>query len=145
MRARLLNQPDDDQLSTVLKDLLQNPEVSRFEALVAFAMSSGVQQLQQEMETLLSASGNIRIVVGVSRRVTSVEGLGLLLRLVEKGAAVFVFHNDNPDGPTFHPKLYLFQEPQRAILIVGSNNMTGKGLVGNYEMSLMLDLDLRNL
>jgi len=80
--------------------------------------------------------------VGVSRRVTSVEGLRLLLDLVQKGAQVFVFHNDNSGNPIFHPKLYLCRGERKAVLIVGSNNMTGKGLVGNYELSIAHELDL---
>ena len=143
MPTRLLNQPDDVQLATLLKELLRRPGVLRFDALVAFAVSSGVQELQQELEGLLARGGHVRVVVGVSNRVTTAEGLELLLESAKKGAQVFVFHNDNAANPIFHPKLYLCQEKYRAFLTVGSNNMTGKGLVGNYEISLMEELDLR--
>ena len=144
MPGYLLNQPDDVQLATLLKELLRKPEVSRFDALVAFAVSSGVQQLQPELEALLARGGHVRIVVGVSNRVTTVEGLELLLESVKKGARVFVFHNDNASNPIFHPKLYLCQGANKAFLIVGSNNMTGRGLVGNYEISLIEELDLKH-
>jgi len=96
------------------------------------------------LEGLLVRQGAIRIVVGVSNKVTTVEGLQLLLELAHKGAKVFVFHNDDHANPIFHPKLYLCGGKDRAILIVGSNNLTGKGLASNYEMSLMQDLDLKN-
>lgn len=144
MRTSLLNQPDDCQLAARLNELLEKPEFSKFEALVGFAVSSGVRQLQPRLEGLLVRKGTIRIVVGVSNKVTTVEGLQLLLELVHKGAKVFVFHNDNQANPIFHPKLYLCEGKDRAVLIVGSNNLTGKGLASNYEISLMQDLDLKN-
>jgi HKD family nuclease len=144
MRVQILNQPDDHQLAALLKRLLGAPKSLKFDALVAFAVSSGVEQIQSELEALLGRGGRVRIVVGVSNRVTTIEGLGLLLELVDKGANVFVFHNDTYTNPIFHPKLYLVQEKESGVLIVGSNNMTGKGLVGNYEISLAHELDLKN-
>lgn len=144
MSTFLLNQPDDGRLSSLLKELLAKPELSEFDALVAFAVSSGVRQVQAELESLLKRGGAVRIVVGVSNKVTSVEGLTLLLGLVHKGANVFVFHNDDWGNPIFHPKLYLCKGKDAGVLIVGSNNMTGKGLAGNYEVSLVHELDLRN-
>ncbi|MFI5070588.1 MAG: phospholipase D-like domain-containing protein [Terriglobales bacterium] len=141
MPTRLLNQPDDGQLSVHLKSLLTNPEWQEFYALVAFAVSSGVVQLQTELESLLARGGRVRIVVGVSNRVTSVEALELLLQLTHKGAEVFVFHNDNSANPIFHPKLYVCRSKDKGLLVVGSNNLTGKGLSGNYEISLHHDLD----
>ena len=142
MPTFLLNQPDDGQLSVRLKELLAKPETSEFDALVAFAVSSGVRQLHAELASLLERGGSVRMVVGVSNRVTSVEGLQLLLELVGKGAKVFVFHNDNQANPIFHPKLYLCRGTNTGALIVGSNNLTGKGLSGNYEISLLHQLDL---
>jgi HKD family nuclease len=144
MPVHILNQPDDQQLASLLRQRLGIPELLKFDALVAFAVSSGVEQLQAELESLLGRGGRVRIVVGVSNKVTTAEGLQLLLELVHKGGNVFVFHNDNYANPIFHPKLYLFQEKERGVLIVGSNNMTGKGLVTNYEISLVHELDLKN-
>ncbi len=141
MSVHLLNQPDDCQLADSLRSLLNKTETLKFDALVAFAVSSGIQELHQELETFLGRGGSVRIVVGVSNRVTTVEALKLLLDLGRKGAKVFVFHNDHSANPIFHPKLYLFQGKSGAVLIVGSNNMTGKGLVSNYEISLMVEPD----
>jgi HKD family nuclease len=62
---------------------------------------------------------------------------------VRKGANVFIFHNNDYSNPIFHPKLYLCLGDHTGVLIVGSNNLTGKGLTGNYEISLMQELDLR--
>lgn len=141
MPANLLNQPDDIQLADDLRNLLGQEQYDKFDALVAFAVSSGVLELQEALESLLGRGGSIRIVVGVSRKVTSVEGLKLLFELVQKGAEVFIFHNDTSGNPIFHPKLYLCRGDKSAVLIVGSNNLTGKGLVGNYELSIAHELD----
>ena len=144
MSARLLNQPDDQQIGAILTQILADRAIVRFESLVAFAVSSGVQELQAALESVLAHGGTVRIVVGVSNRVTTVEGLRLLLGLVQKGAKVFVFHNDNAANPIYHPKLYLCLRKDGGALIVGSSNMTGKGLVGNYEVSLLEELNLAN-
>ncbi|MFZ0913831.1 MAG: phospholipase D-like domain-containing protein [Candidatus Korobacteraceae bacterium] len=131
-------------MAELLRKLLEDPDVMVFAALVGFAVSSGVRELQPGLESLLKRGGSPRIVVGVSNRVTTVEGLQLLLELAKKGAEVFVFHNDTPSNPIFHPKLYLSLSENTGVLIVGSNNMTGKGLVSNYEISLRQELDLKN-
>ena len=45
---------------------------------------------------------------------------------------VAIFKNAVPRS-TFHPKLYLFEGENNAILIVGSNNLTDGGFFTNYE------------
>lgn len=142
MRTYLLEQPDGGQMATFLRAILKKCPVMKFRALVAFAVTSGVVELKTELESLLAHGGSIEIVVGVSHRVTTAEGLALLLELAHKGAKVYVFHNDNAAEPVFHPKVYICVAKDSAVLIVGSNNMTGKGLIGNYEISLVQELDL---
>lgn len=96
--------------------------------------------LKEQTETFLKRGGKALFVVGVSRRVTTLEGLQVLLELVAKGADVRVFNNDNP-SVIFHPKGYLLEGVDRAVLLVGSNNLTGKGLFENYELSLACELN----
>jgi hypothetical protein len=46
--------------------------------------------------------------------------------------------------PSFTLSYTFFKKKTGGVLIVGSNNMTGKGLVGNYEISLMHELNFKN-
>ena len=73
---------------------------------------------------------------------TSVEGLKSLLDCLEGRGEVWVFHNEN--GPTFHPKMYVFSNDRYAEVIIGSGNLTQGGLFANYESSIALALDLAN-
>ncbi len=78
--------------------------------------------------------------VGVDVRGTSVDGLASLLECVGDRGEVWVFHNEN--GPTFHPKMYVFSNDRSAEIIIGSGNLTRGGLFENYEASVALALDL---
>ena len=51
-----------------------------------------------------------------------------------------VFYNRLPY--TFHPKIYLFESPTAADIVVGSGNLTEGGLFTDYEAALRLALDL---
>lgn len=45
-----------------------------------------------------------------------------------------------PDGPLFHPKVYLFEMPTGVAAIVGSHNLTGGAFGGkNVEVSVLLE------
>lgn len=92
------------------------------------------------LKTFLSASGSVRLVVGVDLDNTTIEGLAGLLALKAHGSvAVYVNHNES--GTIFHPKLYLFRNAAlgKAKLIVGSSNITEAGLYRNTEAGLEVD------
>ncbi len=71
---------------------------------------------------------------------TSIEGLTSLLECLDARGEVWVFHNEN--GPTFHPKMYVFRNDKNAEVIIGSGNLTQGGLFDNYEASIALPLNL---
>ena len=68
------------------------------------------------------------------------EGLASLLDCLGGHGQVCIFHNEN--GPTFHPKMYVFSNDRNAEVIIGSGNLTRGGLLDNYEASIALTLDL---
>src|SRR5690606_172589 len=41
----------------------------------------------------------------------------------------------------FHPKVYLFEGKEKSELIIGSSNLTSKGLFVNVEASLLVSID----
>ena len=136
---RLLSQHQDARsLSDYLVEHLRDPSWTVFRAAVAFAKRSGVKYLRQDLPPF-ARRGTVKLSIGVSLRGTSREALSDLLALADPGE-VWIFHDEN--GPTFHPKVYLFKNDRRADLLVGSGNLTEGGLVSNYEASLASSLDL---
>jgi len=85
----------------------------------------------------------VKIIVGVDLRGTSQEGLEDLLACVPAPNQVWVCRNE--DKSTFHPKVYLFRSQDSADIVIGSGNLTEGGLFTNYEASLALTLDLREV
>ena len=135
----LLLQPHPNRLGDVLNLRLQNPRWTTFRAAVAFVKRSGINRIADSLRAFAQC-GHIRMAVGVDVRGTSVEGLASLLDCVGDGGEVWVFHNEN--GPTFHPKMYVFSNDRSAEVIIGSGNLTRGGLFENYEASIALALDL---
>lgn len=105
---------------------------------MAFARRSGVRYLSEAIREF-SRNGRVQVVVGVKSLPTTTEALKELMAAVAKNGEVRVFHHQQ--GPTFHPKMYLFKAPGKAFAIVGSGNLTGGGLFGNYEAFLSIKLD----
>ena len=67
----------------------------------------------------------------------TVPGLRMAIQLAD---GPFVFHDRG--ARTFHPKIYLAQGPGKAMLLVGSSNLTAGGLYSNYEASLEAEFAL---
>ena len=85
----------------------------------------------------MDRGGRVEIVAGIDQGITTKQGLELAMRY---STEAYVF--SNPIA-TFHPKVYLFEIPQRrAVAFVGSSNLTAGGLYTNYEASLGVELDL---
>ncbi len=106
----------------------------------AFAKASGVDILFDDLQRFISTGGTVQIAVGINHKGTSRQGLD---RLLQSGAAVYVFHNRG--GDTFHPKFYLFERTStEGVVLVGSSNLTRGGLYENFEFSVRLDHDLNN-
>src|SRR5262245_18881576 len=141
--VRFLRQPDTvTRLGDFLKAELAAQRWREFRAAVAFAKRSGVEQLADEL-AMFASRGSIRISIGVDLHGTSKEGLQALLDAVTAhGGQVWIFHNEEPLQPTFHPKVYVFKEPHAALVIIGSGNLTAGGLFTNYEAGAIFELDL---
>jgi hypothetical protein len=134
-------QPGPRRLGEYLLEQLRSNEWSHFDAAIAFVKASGVRHIAAALREF-SRRGTVRLSVGVDLGGTSIEGLQALMSAVEGDGGIWVFHNETHS--TFHPKVYLFSNPSRASLVVGSSNLTEGGLYANYEASLesLLDLEL---
>jgi len=142
----LIVQPFGQQtLGEYLKDLLgDNSGVYHiFQAAVVFAKISGVQHIQDELRGFVASGGSVRIVIGIDQHGTSQEALLALLDSVDDGGEIWINH-DEAQFVSFHPKVYIFEGKQSAILIVGSGNLTQGGLFTNDEASGVYFLNTAN-
>lgn len=107
-----------------------------FEFAVAWVNYSGADRIVTSVREFLAKRGCVRATVGLDFGSTTYEGLESLLDLEDgRDITTHVFYDENP-ACTFHPKVYLFSNGDRARLFVGSNNMTGAGLRTNIEAAL---------
>jgi hypothetical protein len=77
--------------------------------------------------------------VGIDHGGTSRQGLAYLRKVVDE---IVIYHDNSADQRTFHPKLYLFESRSKAIVILGSGNLTAGGLFTNYESHVRVELSL---
>lgn len=114
-----------------------------FQAAVAFVKKSGVQHIEAKLKEFVGSGKNARIVVGVDLNGTTAEGLDTLLDALGDTGELLVNHDENM-FVTFHPKIYFFESVDKAILTVGSGNLTAGGLYSNDEGFAIMELDKTN-
>ena len=141
---KILNQPHSSKIGDELKRILENNDKNGFETfyiIVAYIQESGVIRLKPSIEKFRQTGGKVKAVVGISQKNTSAKGLKILLPLCNE---IYVYHNENP-METFHPKVYAFEKSEeKAIVFVGSSNLTGGGLYVNYEINSYEEYDLKD-
>ncbi|MBI3329747.1 MAG: hypothetical protein HYZ81_23950 [Nitrospinae bacterium] len=138
----VINQPwggrGDQMGDHIIRLLTQDkPRFEVFRACVAFVKASGVLRLAPALQAFMDRGGRVEIVAGVDEGITTRQALELLMKY---STAAYVFSNP---VATFHPKMYLFEIPrERAVVFVGSSNLTAGGLYTNYEVNLGVEFDL---
>jgi hypothetical protein len=100
---------------------------------------SGLDRLGAAVDTLINRGGTVSGAIGIDNEVTSEEALRNLRQL---SADSTVFHSIS--GFIFHPKLYIASGPNRAVVVVGSPNLTRDGLYRNVEIATAMHFDLRS-
>jgi len=140
----IFNQPHKITIGDVLRGILGNNRVDSFDVfyiLVAYAKMSGVSRLQNEILKFKEKGGQVKAVVGIGNKNTSVQAVRLLHQLCNE---FYIYHNESP-STEFHPKVYAFEKiNQRGLIFIGSSNLTAGGLYTNYETTTLLDLNLHN-
>lgn len=138
----VINQPWDGRGNAIgdyiIRLLTQDePRFEIFRACVAFVKAGGMLRLAPALQSFMDRGNRIEIVSGIDDGITSKQGLELVMRY---STTAYVFNNPMT---TFHPKLYLFEVPQkRAVAFIGSSNLTSGGLYTNYEANLRIEFDL---
>ena len=133
--------PDDQpagrfRLLDWLDDGFKSADFDHFECLVAFAKISPFYKLHASIAAWNAAGKTEEAVIGVDEKGTSLQALQYALANFD---SVQILH---VDYHTFHPKLYIFYGPSKAIGYYGSGNFTTGGLETNFEGGTLLEFDL---
>ena len=140
MQVELLMQPENEEnrIGDFLKSQLSDGKWTHFYSASAFVKRSGVKHIEQELVSF-SNTCEVRIICGVDMGGTSIEGVKMLHECIGNDNSLWFFHNEA--GSTFHPKVYLFFNDNKASVAIGSGNMTEGGLFTNYEMGAVIEMD----
>lgn len=126
-----------DRYLTALRAALNSGDFSTMRLAAAYAKTSGVARIFEDVIGLRKRGGAARLIVGIDQKGTSYQALSLALQAFDE---VHVSHTGG--GGTFHPKFCLLAGPAKAQLIVGSHNLTCGGLETNLEAGVVLTYEL---
>jgi HKD family nuclease len=140
MKTELIIQPENEMAREIrdLLDLMTGP-MNRAYLISAFANRSAIRYLAPNIRRALKNGADVQFLVGIDMASTSAEAIRAISAF---GTTAHILHNSS-SGHTFHPKVFLFElGPSKAVLIVGSNNLTTGGLYTNYEAATKTTFDL---
>lgn len=142
VKARLLVQPFGDgfDLRDFLSYISADETFMRLRIVVAWAKRSGLQRVESDLRRISSRGGSLELVVGISEGGATRQGLELAREIFD---SVHVVHDRS--GRTFHPKLYVADGAEQALVMIGSNNLTAGGIYYNYEAGSILELDMNDI
>jgi hypothetical protein len=124
VHVRFVSQPFHG--GTDLRDFLQavaaQPGIRTLRMVVAWAKRSGLARAADELNAIRASGGMVIAIVGVSEGGATEQGLRMLIEHTDEA---YVFHDRKR---TFHPKVYLAESGDHAMLLAGSHNLTAGGL-----------------
>jgi len=142
-----LQAPTQPAATTLHEEILTAASRSDYGAAVfSYATRDGITLLLgDEAIAPLLASGQFELIVGVDdvTDTRAIEALEAIRREIP-GLSVRAFFHQIPDA-TFHPKFCWFGGRRSGTLIVGSGNLTGRGLRRNWEAFTTTRLDIAAL
>lgn len=125
-----------ESVGSVLLESFADQAFSKFACLSAFASLKGVTGIGDAIEQSKTHIKTFSVIVGIDLEGTSKEALEALLKLNIRAT---VYYTSSPI--IFHPKVYVFEGDDKTRLIVGSSNITMRGLFQNVEVSLKVDFE----
>lgn len=132
-----MNQPlNSRRLLANLQDALSSSDYMQFKLIVAYAKSGPLLRMQEDINNWKKKGKYIGAIFGIDQKGTSFEALKLGLELFDD---IYITRHS---GITFHPKLYIFDGPQKARAFIGSNNLTVGGTEKNFETAIDIELDI---
>ncbi len=135
MEVRFVAQPYRDWPcgASFLAEALADPTVAKLLVVTAWVRQSGLEAIEPGLRELRDRGGDVDFYIGVDLRGTTIQGLEMA-----QGCATRLKVVHDPEGRTFHPKIYLATGPKVSYALVGSNNLTAGGMAFNYEGALQL-------
>lgn len=134
MKFKVLSHPED-QIGTRLEALLDEAANGAFQKVTfvsAFAKRAALKRLSKAMLDAKNGGVGLTAIVGIDHGGTTKEGLQDVFAQCDH---TYVVHSTRFDV-TFHPKAYIFEGSGRAILLLGSSNLTCGGLYTNMEANI---------
>jgi len=113
---------------------LEATDFHTFTGLSAFASEAGIFGLSSYIQAAKTNYETLTLIVGIDQDGTSEEALNEILSLDIES---YIFYQS--EAPIFHPKIYLFEGNSFTKLIIGSTNLTARGLFTNVECSLLIE------
>jgi HKD family nuclease len=136
--SHIFNQPFDGCFVDKLKDLINKEDFKSLQIVVAYASSRGIEYVDEISKII--GKDKISIAVGIHDCRTSRQALR---KLLDEGIDTYVVH-DSRKSHIFHPKIYLLKSASKALVSIGSSNLTDGGLRNNYEMNFLHLYDLED-
>ncbi len=121
-----------DWLDTNFRD----KNFTNFRCTVAFAKIKPFYKLHNSIQVWNSNGNYSEAIIGVDHKSTSLQALQYAMSNFN---SVYILH---VNYSTFHPKLYIFYGPRKAVAYYGSSNLTSGGLETNFEGGVLFDFDL---
>jgi HKD family nuclease len=131
-----LENSSDNAIGYHLVKYLTAVDFHSFTGISAFASQAGIFGLSGYIQNAKKFFKNLTLIVGIDQEGTSKEALNEILKLDINS---YIFYQN--ESPIFHPKIYLFEGDNIIKIIVGSSNLTGRGLFTNVESSLLIEFD----
>jgi len=117
-------------------DSLVDEQFDSFNAFVAFVSIGGINNIIDQLKGFKERGGAIRLFVGVDLNGTSKEALEKLIELEIESYIVF-----SPNNIIYHPKIYAFEGKTSSRVILGSSNLTVRGLFQSIEASICVNFN----
>lgn len=126
-----VNRTTADELCAAL------PGGTAFDVAVAYFSSDGYEKILQCVDELLNRDGSVRFVFGIHPSAGAREALQILRAQQARlgGDQVKVRFVRETDQRDFHAKLYITVCGDTAIVVVGSSNLSERGLTSNLEFN----------
>lgn len=129
-RLRLINE---------LRDALTSEDLDDLRIVVAFAKLGPLLRLSDAVARWRSEGKTVRAIFGIDQGGTTRQAVEYALARFDE---VYLAHAPaGPFRPTFHPKLYIFSGPDRALGYIGSNNLSLGGTELNFETCIRLEME----
>lgn len=101
--------------------------------VVAYAKSGPLLRLHSEVENWTKQKKSICAIIGIDQNGTSYDALLYMLNSFD------TIYITQENGITFHPKVYIFNNEEEYLAIIGSNNLTVGGTEVNFEASVIIE------